>query len=88
MITSKTTDTKIYTDNDIDHKCDQIMTNLLSNIELSHQIGHVSLYNIFLTIFILLQHISEHELDLVKISSVCQKIYNELNPKETGHTIN
>jgi hypothetical protein len=69
-------------------KCDQIMANVSNNIELSYQIGHHTLYNIFLTIFMLLQYLNNHESDLVKIEKICQKIYSDLNPKETGHTIN
>lgn len=71
-----------------DCKCHQIMANLSDNIDLSNQIGHDALHNIFLTIFVTLQNLSAHEDDLIKITNACQEVYKDLNPKEMGHTLN
>jgi len=74
--------------NNAECKCHQIMNNLLQTVELSEQIGHQELYNIVLTVSLVLNNLGDHEEDLVKIMKVCQEIYKDLNPKETGHTIN
>jgi len=75
--------------NDIDCKCTQIMTNLSECIELASQIGHNQLFNIFLTIYILLQQNPEiRDPNILKIIEVCQDVYKELNPKEMGQRLN
>lgn len=73
---------------DIDCKCHQIMANLSDNIDLSDQIGYDALYDIFLTIFVVLQNLSTHEDGLIKIANTCQEVYEDLNPKEMGRILN
>lgn len=71
-----------------DCKCDQIMENIIKNIELTSQIGHDELHNIFLTMFTVLKHLEDHQEELTKIEIVCQEVYKNLNPKEMGRTLN
>jgi len=73
---------------DIDCKCNQIMINLTKNIDLTSQIGHDELHNIFLTIFTVLKYLENNTEELAKIESVCQEVYKNLNPKEMGRTLN
>lgn len=74
--------------NNIGCKSHQIINNLSANIDLSDQIHHNVLYNIFLTIFTILQNFDNHEEDLIKIANVCHTVYKDMNPKEMGCTIN
>ncbi len=74
--------------NDINCKCNQIMENLIKNIELTGQIEHESLHNIFLTIFTVLKYLENNTDELEKIEIVCQEVYKNLNPKEMGRTLN
>lgn len=63
-------------------KCNQIMDHLAKCIELSDQIGHTEVYNILLTVFVVLQNLSSHEHELEQIMNICQKVFTELSPKE------
>lgn len=69
---------------DIDCKCFQIMDNLSETMDLAEQIGHSELYNIMLTIQMILKHIDTNNNDLSKLNNMCYEIYKELNPKEMG----
>ena len=57
-------------------------------MELTNQIGHDELHNIFLTMFTVLKHLNDHTEELTKIEIVCQEVYKSINPKEMGCTIN
>ena len=74
--------------NDILCKAQRIMDNLRESTNLADQIGHQSLFNILLTLCVSLQHLSSHEILLLKIEKVCRDVYSEFNPKEMGIIIN
>lgn len=97
IFSKKTSDTNIKNNNDIECKdCDnndckstQIMMDLSEAVELANQIGHNQLYNIFLTLYILLQQDPIlREQGVLTIMKTCQEVYKNLNPKEMGMRLN
>jgi len=69
-------------------KCIQIMEKMSECIDLADQICHIELYNILLTIYVVLQHLDSHGNELKKIMDTCQEVFKELNPKEMGQILN